>query len=723
MNKRTIFSNYVNLELYQFCVRSFQVHGHYHFDYDYVDGVASYDPLEILRQLNFPYELAIEDQRALLLAFAGTEFETEDLCKLALSTIRYKDDVFIAVAASFLKDGKYRNLMQRFLLTFSQNTIEEEIFTILAFDEPEYDILPILRRISDKLRFHPSIVFGNPKMMKKLFEFNSGDTSSELISSLEKAVKCIPNKDSATMNELLSSGFRAIDVYAIAYYLRSNVGIYKYSGKKIERAKTLLKNSIAGAVRKWTDFDKEILATLNGNLGQRIINEKNYVWYKEIYGFSLPELDINWKDTVAVKKFIPLLSEYDKYLLLESDSIPEERKGKLSIKLKKWDPRLLPAYKGQKCAHKNYSICTQDIQTVFAEYGCGDEAYLAFKYSEQAIPYEYQIPFAEYLKGISYTEWIEYVQDYELYEDLNSDDFDLYTQINCFYNPEIVRGYENRIGDFTYFVDLLYPSLEDDKLLTWVKEHKSIDYNKAEAVRRLTQICDENISKLVSLADKAMMISEGTLLTWRDYGCLLECIEKYKPNIGTTVNYSALFNNYYFKEFKNWIGLSMRDCFIHYDALENFSKHMYVINGCYARSYKFKYCMVEPYRRYILGGDVNHLLSEFHSLHSLIGEDSEWDDEWLRLVKKDFLTVSSMSSFDMNFGKVNGVDALYTSIGIIAAEPIDNLTIPVYVIDDEDGEATDVFIGAPMEGEITLPVINKISYRDQIHTLFLKRVN
>lgn len=703
MNKRTIYCNYVDLGLYLFCTTTFGLAGLYCFDNDVAHTNDEFDCMEILQWLREPFWLDIKVKRALALAFAGSQYETEELRAMIISELKVRDDVFLTVALGSVSGGECADLAHRMLLEIPRETAEEEIMAIPVLDLEEDNLLNFVMRLSEKLRFRQDLLHANPKMLETLFTLNKSRVKSALIQSIESGVVHAPKESSVALSEMITSGYRLTYVYNAALVLSQ-----RSTYKKAEKAKELLREALALSTLKWTNDEKDMVKQLHGQLNNRIINESNYKWYYGEFGFSYPELSVNLDDKVAVKKFIPILSDADLIEYAEYAESPA-----LKPKFKEWNPIIAKYCDGSKRGtNKLYRICMQDFAEVYKKYGLGDEVLAVFDVTEE-VPEEYRVEFAGLLKERSYSDWVRFIQKFELFDGLTAEDLDLYTQLELFDDPETLRGYEEQLGKFMYITEAV------PRLIEWLKKHEVEDPGTLEVLEQLVMFSDEDIDELLSVADKvALMDHRFDLRHWGECGCLVESVRRYRLDVPSYRDMAS----YYAKQFYQWTGITLVNA-IHNP--EQFFKLHPILPSIWSESTaseRYKKLMPEVFRVFIKGGNVNSALNSICSLRHLVGEKTDWEDAWLDRMEKPVKDLCSLSRSAVNFGCIDGVNCIYTNVGVIAAEEIVLGDVPVFVQDDAGGKVVKVHIPAPIEKSFIMPVINMEIYSAGYLNLMLRRI-
>ena len=725
MREQIIFSNYIDLALYQAVVELFDLNGLYAFDCYTPKGNVTVD--EILKDLKNPDALGIEQLRAYALAVAGSEFETEDLIRRVFIEVQ-KGDIFLIVAASAFAGGQDRDAMQRRILRNVPDAIEQAIFALLAFDaENTVVITPLIERITMLLTGDISIYYGNPKMFKYLLDFNGGAMcKSELLTLLNNVVKNAADKYSHAISVLKDYGLRILDVYEMAVYLRTKLACFSRGYRKTDVLIGYLKEELAQYFRKWTDLDKEFINSFDGRLESRIYCKANFAEYHEIYGFKLPELSVNILDDVALDTMLEVLSDKERCFVAKYLKLSKRDVRKIGAKFKDWDKSLQGYYDelgGIRGASACYRLADMSISEVIAKYGEDSEECYAKLITSNELENAEQ--YVECVAKRSLLEFVKFVQRHNLhlegdlhdeYRDLRLAPSDILVKCNNDYS--MYKKLEELDGSWE-LLELVkngfcVKSEWDTQLLNYLTAAKSIT---SEQMIELLDKYTEGVHIAKSVYETYRLLSK-----WDSEGVLYERLcEGVVDEDEKTAFFLRLSKTISGQEFREWTLLSTCDCLEHWDIANELLK-------CYdselnpARSdAQYDSVMCDVIHAWVVTGSPFKAMNSKHGMSALLGTKCEYQRTWFSIAEKKVSDACRLATMDVNYGLVDGVRCWMTPIGLVVDkvnEKLQNSGIPLFGVSDT-GKRKTIFVGAPMNGSIYNTFLHRYFYNDETITVKL----
>lgn len=721
MREQVIFSNYVDLALYQSVVELFDLDGVYSFDRHLPNDDVTVDG--VLQDLRCPDALTIEQLRAYALAVAGSEFETEPLASRVFTEARKNKDVFLAVAACKFNGGHEKGLMQRFILKNLPDKVEQAIFAVQAFDDETVTVItPLIERITVLLTGDISVFYGNPKMFKFLLDFNgNAPCKSELLTLLNNVVKTAADKSSHAISVLKDYGLRILDVYEMAVYLRTKLDCFSRGYQKTQTLKEYLKEELAQYFRQWTDLDKEFIKRFNGKLESRIYCKQNFSWYHEEYGFSLPELSVNILDDIALDALLEVLTDKERCFVAKYLQLSKKDVRKVGAKFKDWDKELQEYYDSVgplRTANVCYKLSDLSISEVIEKYGEDSvECYsklIMFK----------KLPDAEQYAGLifknSLYEFVKFVQRHHI----ELEDEDLQSKYITMRNAseDVLQSMGNDYDRYQLLKDLggslkLLKLCENGFCIKpeWDKDllHCLLNADSV-TLEQVSELMDKHTQGCYSFPrgfDKYY-----TLNRWDAEGVLYERLMNLSSVKDEKTSFflklSKTMDGKYFRE---WTHLSMRDCLEHWE-IANGLLRLYGEAIVAAREDKqYDNVMCDVIHEWVVTGSPFRAMNQKHGLSALLGEKCEYQRPWFGIAEKKVSDAASMSTMDVNYGWVDGVRCWLTPVGLIVDEVNEKLLnsrIPLLGVSDV-GELTTVFVGAPINGEVYNNFLHRYFYNDE----------
>jgi hypothetical protein len=303
------------------------------------------------------------------------------------------------------------------------------------------------------------------------------------------------------------------------------------------------------------------------------------------------------------------------------------------------------------------------------------------------------------LKSIDYSKWVGFIQGYDAYDDLSSEDQDLYMQLSSLDNPEWVRGFEDQLDKF------MYVPQEDECIYDWLKKHSMPEVSVLEELCRLHHYSNEPIQKLFGVVNKTKDVETWILSRWGSCDAIVELANEYVPDFA--IEKFPDLEGYYARRLYDVIGITIKD------ALNNLERFSILMNSAHSivsefnRSDRYKELAKEILKKYVQGETVNDVLVQvFGSPNELLGTNCPWEGAWMKRMHKLPVDFESLSTMSPVFGIVDGVNCLYTNVGIIAEQPVSVGDAPVFVI-DENAPVYSVALAAPIETDYVVPVIRK----------------
>lgn len=696
MNKKSIYCNYVDLAWY-FAARSLcDCTGLYHFD-EFAPPIVV-NVSEILYDLNHPDEVSLERFRAMALCFAGTDFETFELRKAIEDRIMEENDVFCLVALSAVDGGSQHDLALRILLGAEQKTFEEEVFALTAFKEQDtlYPLTPIMERIEHKLPAALKLAIGNECLFQFLFDVNEeSHAKSQTVSLLNKFVHSIPTEDAK--HRVHAAGLRWVDVCVLIWTMRTSLSKYNRMTKR--SPKELLQTALAGSVRTWDDQEKLLVREVGPALGARIDCPENYVWYKETYGMSFPELLLNVKDKVFLSRVLPALDDTERCLLASQLQLKKTEAKGLKLKFSEWNPDLQEyweSFKPGRSSSHLYKIGGMSYDDVVTTYGCDSEE--AFIWVEQHLDSAESGQVVEVLPVAfekSYYMFNRLVNRFDLEDALTERQAQVHDEL-AYYGKEQDRlmglplQYVEFINNDEVFSAVVAEALGDSECAT-IAQHLRVTTTLLKAGFPI-----QDTVELLNGDDDDM----STLLRFIHCGATYEDFLAYKNSTldQRTTELCQIAQDYHSKEVRKWLRISIFDCLSWcWDVAYGLQK---IASRICSAKYDKKYEMIMRFvlKEWIFSGTPVMAMNRCHSLTSLVGGKTEWDELWLCGLSKDITAAESLTDMEVNHGIYAGVECWFTSKGIITKEVTEELKkqeIPVWKLDD-DGEKLSVFVGAPI---------------------------
>lgn len=668
MKTQSSFSNLIDLKWYYSALKMLDLKERFSIDVGKYCSVVDAD--EFFSTLRKPNGQSLPVQRAIALAVYGTDCSTDEVDTMVREN--RVSDVCMAMLYCMHTDRDYYVL--HWLLECAEYSLEECILALFAFPPSEsFVTIPLMDRITEKLRGNMDFILSNPKLFWHLLCCNRElHVKSTFLSNFERAVCGVPDINARCFSVLWNNGFTMSDAAISVWWIRKNNNTFDRREKGNDAAKELVRKEVAQHYRKWKWYEVEVLKELKGELGYTIAVFPNYKEYYKLFGFRLPELAISFKANEWTDKRLALLSDSDKLELYES-GLPADVSAKdLKFKFSEWSVKLHRFYwinKFKKSKDSRYSVENKSLLDLFnpAEIRAKIELMSTFTGDELKVA-------LEQTKLYSVAEFIRIVDAGNLQDTLCDEDLNFYESIE-FGSDFVDYSYDEFIsGKFRYkpykhvYANLSVAEMDDlgeDNVekLEWLLQ----DMLPAAATKMLQQILKSEIE--ISLLYREVI-----------NGCeLRDCLQESNFSISDkTKSVLKLVNSFGYHGIRVWSGLTMIDCFDALDLAHDLFTRIIASNSLSNERYWLSAgSVVREWVR--TGNPVDEMYHRFPLSANVLG-NSEWVKWWLTNLQKAPCDVVSLGTLSITYGKIDGVTACITDVGILTldGELSDTGDVPVW---------------------------------------------
>lgn len=694
----SIFAGWVNLSLYSTLVDTFREEGLYKFDLPSPDDFSIAD---VKRMLEEPEILSNEDLRAIALFTLGSDWECDGVLMEAVRRVSSAPDAFLESACAFSKNESVASVMLDSLRVVKRDSVEEYAISLLPFELSELDCTNLILEFMQMFANYTVPVSGNERFYFWVMKYHD-DTGIrvDLFRRLYKALDSVSELGASVYDELYNYGFKIVPVCKIIYCVRKKC----YGGRsyvKLKRSADLLASALAACTYNWTKDDKRFIELLHeSRVGfPGIISISNYEWYYKKFGFDEAALKVDFNDELAVKRKRKVLAENDFNKLVLTANLPEDRLKSLKLTFKVWDPEcreLFDVVGGEHHEWYDEDCSFSRLIELSERYGVSSDivSFLVNNNHLWNLTAEVFCIVEQNLRERLSERYESVVRRFLA----NNRDFVLDGVAKEFY--QIVGKFNMRLIE-EFGVEQLRQLPES------VAEYDSI----SEAVLRgcdITGICDEYYKYLDSFLRNNREFKQTTIMKFVknfDVDTLSYHYENSDESVRLKRFYNSLAGDVY-RSIKSVIGESMPYFVYRYEKVSQ----IVCLAPAIVSSPDAKYLNLvgTVLHRFLDGERLVDILNSVKRIETLT-ENSQFCEKWLSVVDKSVTELGQLNGFSINCGRIDGVECLLVSSGIVAAERV-SVCVPC-IVPDEDGELVSFFVGVPYHS-VCIPGTQIVMYSD-----------